>query len=394
MRYLSSLLAAGIAALALSIGAGIHAASAADNAVNVPVILSVSGSAAFIGREAYESVQLIAGLFNAHGGIRGKTLHLVLQDTTSSPATAVQLFNQAISAHAQAIFGPTFTAECNAVAPLLTAGPNVTCFSPGVHPKPGTFMFSGGVGSDGMAQAIATYFSAKGYTHIALISSTDASGQDFEENWDKALAEPAFAKLQTVVREHFSVSDISVNAQMTRIKTANPQAVILWTAGTGAGVALHAVHDVGIDVPILLGNANMVRSQLIGYTGFVPRALLFPGILGMTPIAGETAGVKAAQAVWFKAYGGEGIKPDLPGALSWDLTMLQFDAYSALGWNATSEQIRSWISSQKSWSGVNGLYDFAKYPQRGIGAESCIIARWDPQRRDFIAVSGAGGTTH
>ena len=169
--------------------------------------------------------------------------------------------------------------------------------------------------------------------------------------------------------------------------------MIVWTAGTGAGVALHGVHDVGIDAPILLGNANMVRAQLLGYAAFIPHTLLFPGILGLTAVPGETAGVKAAQAVWFKAYGGEGIKPDLPGALSWDLAMLQFDAYKALGWNATSEQIRNWMSSQKAWPGVNGLYDFVKYPQRGIGAASCVITRWDAQHRDFVAISGAGGAT-
>jgi len=72
---------------------------------------------------------------------------------------------------------------------------------------------------------------------------------------------------------------------------------------------------------------------------------------------------------------------------------LLLDAYKAIGWNATSDQLRAWMASQHAWPGINSVYDFAKYPQRGIGVDSCIIARWDAPTRDFVAVSGPGGST-
>jgi len=382
---------AGLTLLVTLLAAAVGPATAAEGPVNLPTILSVSGGAAFIGKEALESVQLIAGLVNAAGGIHGRQVKVALQDTQSSPSNAVQILNQVISTHAQATFGPTFTAECNALAPLITAGPIVSCFSPGVHPKSGSFMFSGGVGSDAMAAAIATYFRARGWTRIGIISSTDASGQDFAENWDKVLAEPINSGLKLVARENFGVKDISVAAQITRIKAANPQTTIVWTAGTGLGVALQGVHDVGLNVPIMAGNGNMVRKQLEGYGAILPKTLVFPGILGMTPVANAPAGVKAAQSQYFAAYAKIGLKPDLPGALSWDPTHLLLDAYTALGWDATADQLRAWIVSQHAWAGVNGVYDFAKYPQRGIGVDSCVIDRWDPKTKDFVAVSAPGG---
>jgi branched-chain amino acid transport system substrate-binding protein len=381
----------GIALLAAIVAAGIGPATAADETVDLPTVLSVTGPAAFIGKQALQSVQLIAGLVNAQGGIRGKMVHVSLQDTTSSPSIAVQLLNQLIGQHVAATFGPTFTAECSALIPLIANGPVVSCFAPGVHPAPGSFMFSAGVGSDAMAAGIATYFRGQKWTRVAIISSTDASGQDFEENFNKVMAEPVNSALKIVAREHFAVSDLSVAAQITRIKAANPQTVIVWTAGTGLGVALHGIHDVGLDVPVMAGNGNMVHAQLTGYDGFLPKTLLFPGVPGVTPPAGETAGVKAAQSQYFAAYAKTGAKPDLPGALSWDPTKLLLDAYAALGWNATADQLRGWIASQHAWSGINGVYDFAKYPQRGIGVESCIITRWDPSTHDFAAVSGSGG---
>ena len=62
--------------------------------------------------------------------------------------------------------------------------------------------------------------------------------------------------------------------------------------GKGAASRLRAVIGLGfgLDVPIMAGNANMVRAQLGGYQGFAPKVLLFPGILGMTPLA-SSAGI-------------------------------------------------------------------------------------------------------
>jgi branched-chain amino acid transport system substrate-binding protein len=394
MRFTIGRRVAGVAVLTALLATAIGPASAADETFDMPTLLSVTGSAAFIGKQALESVQRLAAVVNAQGGIRGKMLKVSLQDTTSTPATAVQLLNGLIAQHVTAVFGPTFTAECSALAPLIASGPIVSCFAPGVHPPAGSFMFSGGVGSDSMALSIATYFRSQHYTRIAIISSTDASGQDFEENFNKAMEEPVNSSLKLVAREHFATSDLTVAAQIARIKSANPQALIVWTAGTGLGVALHAVHDVGLDAPIMAGNGNMVRQQLNGYEAFLPKSLMFPGILGMTPLASSSAAVKAAQREYFAAYAKDNLKPDLPGALSWDPTHLLLDAYKAIGWNATSEQLRNWIVSQKAWAGVNGIYDFAKFPQRGIGPDSCVISRWDPKTHDFVAISGPGGNAH
>ena len=118
-----------------------------------------------------------------------------------------------------------------------------------------------------------------------------------------------------------------MRAQIARIKATNPQTVIVWTAGTGLGVALQGVHDVGLDVPIMAGNGNMVRPQLDGYAAFLPKTLLFPGILGITPLATSPSGVKTAEAQFTRRLHQGRLKPDLPGALSWDPTHLLLDAY-------------------------------------------------------------------
>jgi branched-chain amino acid transport system substrate-binding protein len=378
-------------AVALLTASSSAVAAAAPARVELPTLLSVTGSAAYIGKEALESVRLVVAQRNADGGVRGRLLDVALTDTGTQPLLALQAMNQIKAKSAAAVFGPTFTAVCNAVEPIVKDGPVVSCFSPGVHPKPGSFMFSAGVGSGGMAQALATYFNDRNWQRIGMISSIDASGQDFETQFDRVMAQPENARLHLVAREHFNVSDLSVAAQMARIKAANPQVVIVWTAGTGLGVALHGIKQVGLNVPVVAGNGNMVRSQLSNYSGFIPATLLFPGLLGMTPATDAPAAVRAAQTKYFAAYATTGAKPDLPGALSWDPTEILLDAYQALGWDATPEQLRDWISSQHAWAGINGIYDFAAIPQRGIGVDSCVIDRWDETAKTFVPVSAPGG---
>lgn len=381
---------------AIALLAGVFAfapccAGAAPAAEHLPVVLSTTGSAAFIGKEALESVRLAVKLRNAGGGVGGRMLQLDVQDNASQPSVAIQSLNRLKSKGASAVFGPTFTSVCNAVAPMIRYGPVVSCFSPGVHPKPGSFMFSAGVGSGDMALALARYFHGRGWTRIGLISSIDASGQDFEDHFDNVLAQTENADLHVVARQHFNVNDLSTAAQIVRIKSANPQVVIVWTAGTGLGVVLHAIHDNGLRVPVVAGNGNMVRAQLAQYAGFAPKTLLFPGLLAMTSAQNVPAGVREAQQRYFDAYARAGTKPDLPGALAWDPTLLLLDAYAAQGWDATPGQLRSWIASQRHWTGIDGTYDFVRYPQRGIGVASCVIDRWDPATADFHSVSLPGG---
>ena len=77
MRQLGLLLAI------VLLGATIVPSSAADEPYEVNVILSLTGQAAFLGRD--EGVPILAAekYVNAHGGIKGRPLHMVVMDDQS-----------------------------------------------------------------------------------------------------------------------------------------------------------------------------------------------------------------------------------------------------------------------------------------------------------------------
>src|SRR5665213_2534328 len=71
----------------------------------------------------------------------------------------------------------------------------------------------------------------KGWTKIAILASTDATGQDVDNNMAQMLALPENKSVTVVAHEHYNASDVSVAAQIARIKNSGAQAMIAWTVG-------------------------------------------------------------------------------------------------------------------------------------------------------------------
>jgi branched-chain amino acid transport system substrate-binding protein len=370
-----------------------HAPAFAADAVDLPAILSLSGPAAFIGGEEQKALTAIERDVNTHGGIRGRQIHFVVQDDQSSPQVGVQLVNALAAKNVPAIFGPTASGVCSAVYAIVKdAGPVSYCYAPGIHPASGSYAFSATVGSRDMATVIARWIRLKGWTRVAIISSTDASGQDFEHGFDAALTEPDNAPaLHLIAREHFAVNDLTVTAQLSRIKTAAPQVLIAWTAGTGFGTVMHGVKDTGIDLPIVGGNGNMIPQQLEQYADFLPKEVYFPGGRGMSR-AGTGAGpVRDKQTVYFNAMSALGAKISFPNFAAWDSTMVMLDGYRDLGFAITARQMRDSIRARRGWVGINGIYDFRDAEQRGVGPMNCVIDRYDGSKVAFEPASRPGG---
>ena len=89
--------------------------------------------------------------------------------------------------------------------------------------------------------------------------------------------DPAAAGVRLVAQEHFDIKDISVAAQLTRIKGGDPQALIAWTSGTQFGTVLRNIVDAGITVPIVTSSANLSHTQLDQYRSFSPKLYFCAG---------------------------------------------------------------------------------------------------------------------
>jgi branched-chain amino acid transport system substrate-binding protein len=223
------------------------------------------------------------------------------------------------------------------------------------------------------------------------MSATDASAQEADRVTLKYLAIPENAGLKNVAYEHFNNTDLSVSAQIARIKAAAPQAMIAYASGPAFIAIMRTLKDAGLDIPVLTSTANLVPSVLTQNKDILPHELLFNAFAYE---AGDLLGRGALRNVAREFVDGckaAGIEATPVGALAWDPAKLIVGALRSLGPNATSEQVRAFLAGTHDVAGVMGIYDFRKRDQHGLSDSAVVIVRWDPTRGSEVPVSRLGG---
>ena len=378
--------------LALAAGLACGRAEAADP-YRIDVILPLTGAGAFLGKGEQQSLQLAEKAVNASGGIRGRPLEFVFHDDQTSPQLGVQLANTVIANKPAVVLGSSLVAICRAMAPLMKNGPVHYCFSPGLHPDPGAYSFTASVSTHDLADAVVRYFRLKGWTRLAFMFSTDATGQEFEEGVKGILALPENKAMTVVAAEHFATSDVSVSAQIQNVKAANPQAFIAWSTGSPIATIFRGMVQAGLDVPMATTDGNMTYAQMKQYASFLPKQLYIPaGQFIMRDVSGQPPDVVKAHAEFYKAYDSIGERPDEPSELAWEPAMIIVHALRTLGPQATAAQLHDFLIHLKGYAGVDGVYDFEKVPQRGLDVSNAVITLWSDKAQTWEVVSKAGGT--
>ena len=362
---------------------------AAPIPIAIDAIVSLTGQQAFLGKEEAQTLAVVEDTINRSGGIKGRPIHFVIHDDASDPKTGVQLASSVMAQQAHVIIGPSLTAVCLAVGSLVVSGPVEWCLSPGIHPKPG-YVFSAMPSIEDSYAAAIRYFRLKGWRRVGLIIGTDASGQVAEKSIDDALHLPENSEVKLVAKEYFAPTDLSVAAQIARIKAANPDVIIAHATGTPVGNVLRGIAESGLSLPVFTSTANLTYAQMNAYASFLPKDLLFAGSPFLAPQQLDPGPVKAAVAQFFDAFKALHVRPDLGQASVWDAAFLVVDAMKKSGPDATSEELKDDIQNLRGWAGIFGRYDFVNNPQRGLDMSDVVIVRWDAAKGTWDGVSKAG----
>jgi branched-chain amino acid transport system substrate-binding protein len=366
---------------------GVTFASAADT-WDINVILPLTGGGAFLGKSEQQSLGQYEKLVNSTGGIHGKPLKFIFHDDQSSPQVAVQIANQVKATNPPVILGSALVALCNAMAPLMREGPLLYCFSPGITVNPGSYVYSTSISTKELAAALLRYFGRKGWKKVALITSTDATGQDANRNFKSLVGSEGHKDVELVAEAQLNPTDVSASAQIERLKGANPDVLVAWSTGGPIGTIFKAVRDAGLEVPVATTNGNMTYAQMTQYAAFLPKELYIPAadfLKSARPVQPTEA--TAARETFFKAFEGTNIKPDGPSTYAWDPALLVVEGLRKLKPDATAEELRAYLRELKGFAGVNGFYDFKAVPNRGLNESNVVVTRWDPAAQTWLVVS-------
>lgn len=369
------------------------AAVGASEPYDINVITSLTGAFAFAGQAVQQALRAFERKVNKDGGVGGRPIRFVIHDDESIPQTAVQFASELISANVPVIIGPSSVTMCRAITPLVKDGPVSYCMSGALRPPSGSYQFSAMMSADNFIVAAIRYARYKGVRRIAVIVGNDSSGQDGERGFDAAMALSENKGLTVVDREHFNVADITVAAQLARIKAQAPDLLFAWTTGTPVATVLRGVKELGMDkIPVIISSGNASYAQMKQYTPFLPKEVLLGVPAGLVADQITQPALKAAVQDCVDTLASVGTKPDTLVLTGYDPALLIVAAIKKIGIaNVTADRIRAYIAGLNRFAGCAGVYNFHDTPQRGLDEKQTYVARWDVNKQDFVGVSKAGG---
>lgn len=349
------------------------------------VILPITGAGAFAGMAQQQAVGLYEQLVNKSGGIHGRPVHFAVHDDQSNPVIDVQIVNELLPKKPVVILGPSVAATCSAVSPLLAggAGPVEYCFSPVAVPPRGGYVFAISESVQSTIAGEVGRMRTMGYRRVAVLAANDTSGQQDTKFLLDALHLPANASLTLVEQQQFGPADLSIAAQVAKIKAAQPDIIVVYAIGPAFLTAMRELTGAGVDVPVATNPFNGDRELLNRNQGLLPKTLLIVGL----PYQGKnpSRGLRDAGAEFLNAFRDAGLKPPSSiQAFAWDPLKITVAALRALPPGATPAQLHDYLENLHDFSGLFGVYDFRSHDQHGLDGNDIPEVRWDAARGDWF----------
>ncbi|QCI64158.1 ABC transporter substrate-binding protein [Phreatobacter stygius] len=219
--------------------------------------LSASPSAQS-GRAAIVGIQAALDDLNAKGGVLGRKLTLVVRDDLSQPPKSIHNMSELIdNERVVAVFGPTNSG--NALAwkhipnrkkiPVVGCLASATDITKPTSPSADNYMFR--VGSVDRFQVVAlTTYARKNPTTKVIGFLTETTG--YGQAGLKDLEEVAEAQgIRPAASGKFGVADTDMTSQLSKLRDAGVDTVLIWAQGTPTGQLLRSMDKIGYFPTIL-----------------------------------------------------------------------------------------------------------------------------------------------
>ena len=199
--------------------------------IKIVAPVDLSGAAADVGRDSLAGTQFAIEKINREGGVLGRKLMLVHQDSGSNPQRAVNQATALLEEHkAPFMMSPQSSATALAVSKAVTSKKKVpTCFSTSAAEEltikdfnPYIFSLTPNANMEGRAQA--QRYGSLPYKRYALVSADYAGGRSLLEGFKKALKETN-PSIEFVVEEFPKFGATDYTPTINKILAAKPDYV-------------------------------------------------------------------------------------------------------------------------------------------------------------------------
>jgi branched-chain amino acid transport system substrate-binding protein len=358
-----------IVAAALVIGVqGVRA----QNQIALGAIVPSSGPFAEWGRSNTVTLKMLEDEVNAAGGINGAKLQIViLDDGAKPPQAANNLRKLAGDDKVLAVAGPLTSGACEVTFPVANemkvVATSQASSKPGVAKANRPWAFRNTVDEAKLAKATVPYFiKTFGVKSVAIIY--DAKDANSTSLATKIMPGAFKANGVTVSNEgdllSFNTGDLDVSAQVTKLKSLNPDGVVVGADYSQAITVIREMKRQGLTEPVI-GGSPLISAAILKAAPDIP--VIAPAtfyasmkspkaekfVAGLQPLLRKEAGLP------------QDIEPSMYDANIYEIVSMYIDAIKSApvagkpdDLEADRTKVRDYIANLKGFQGFAGPIHF------------------------------------
>lgn len=322
--------------------------------VTLGVVGPLTGNAAASGQVQANAVEMAVEEINAAGGVDGKyMIKLVKEDDEGVPAKSVTVTQKLVNQDNIDVLIGALNSSCTLADMEITAANKIPQITPcssaqSIVEQGNEFIFRTTATDTTHIKTLLQYFrdKIKGQKVAVLYESSDFGTGAFSKIQELASeygAEVAASEMYNSGEKDFSV-------HLTKIKQANPDAIIIWGYYTEAALISKQVKQNGIEVPLIGTGYN--SPKLVELGGDAVNGLIFTtAFTEANPDEKVQAFDKKYKEIYKQSY-------DQNAPQAYDSVYLWADAVKRAG-TVDGQAVRDALLATKDFEGVAGIYNFS-----------------------------------
>lgn len=351
------------------------ATAQAQETIKIGGLLETSGPLASLGQPGLDGAMLAVEQINAKGGIAGRKLELVNLNTegdnTKSVTAAKRLLEQS---DVVGLVGPMNSGSSYAIidtvqrasTAMISNGGSRGIVLPAQDKKwiflsPLTDVLVQGVMMADMKQ--------RGVKNVALLHADSPFGTSGRDQLEKNAA--SFG-IKIAAQQAYGNDDKDMTPQLTKIRSVNPDAVIVWATGPGQAIAVKNYRQLGLTAPLYLSQAANDFNFLRLAGGAADDILIPSSKIYVTGSLKDSDPQKAVLSSFVRDYQAKYGKPPATFAgNAYDAVNMIAEAIRKAG--PDRAKIRDAIESLKDHVGVTAVYSYGADDHFGAKADSVVL---------------------
>lgn len=356
----------------------------AQETIKIGGLFETSGFLAFLGKPGLEGALLAAKVVNANGGINGKKIVFENVNTESNNTVAVTAAKRLIEQDkVAALVGAMNSGSSYAIinyvqrskVPIIANGASRGIVLP---PEKKPWFFLAPL-TDVLVQTVMLkHMKANGISKIAFMNVDSGFGNSGLKAI-KQLAKEHGVELVTL--QTYGNKDKDMTPQLTNIRSAKPQATVIWGTGGGLAIATKNHRQLGITTPLYVSHAgndfNFVR-----LAGAAANGVLMPSSkLYVTSTLAANDPQKPVIEKFIADFKKEYNKvPATFAGNGYDSVTIIANALRKAGTDGA--KLRDAIEATKDYVGITAVYSYS--PTNHFGAQESSVVMLQVKDGNFV----------